>query len=119
MSSHSTLGNGEWLDVGHSLFSPDGSVEFKMQGDGKIAVYWGGQCRYQNTAQQRSDIKGVKMQEDGNLVMYDNSGKGQATWQTNTASPTGDHTVICAVQNDGNVVLYKGTQIWSSNTKKT
>jgi hypothetical protein len=43
---------------------------------------------------------------------------GNATWQTNTASPTGDNTVICAVQNDGNVVLYKGTQIWSTNTKK-
>ncbi len=46
----------------------------------------------------------------------DNSGK--AVWHTNTASPTGDSTVICAVQNDGNVVLYKGTPIWSSKTSK-
>lgn len=57
MSSHNTLGNGEWLKVGQSLWSEDGSVEFKMQGDGKIAVYWGGQCQFQNTKEQRQDIK--------------------------------------------------------------
>ena len=44
--------------------------------------------------------------------------KGNPVWHTNTASPTGDNTVICAVQNDGNVILYKGTPIWSSKTKK-
>ncbi|KAH7011272.1 bulb-type lectin domain-containing protein [Ilyonectria destructans] len=114
--SHNTLGNGEWLKAGESLWSQDGSVEFKMQGDGKIAVYWGGQCRYQSSAQQSSNMKGIVMQGDGNLCMYDNSGK--ATWHTNTAAPKGDDTVICAVQNDGNVVLYKGTPIWSSNTNK-
>ncbi|KAK6502515.1 hypothetical protein TWF506_003096 [Arthrobotrys conoides] len=114
--SHNTLGNGEWLLKGHSLFSQDGSVEFKMQEDGKIAVYWGGECRFQNTAQQRSDVKGIYMQTDGNLCMYDNN--GEPIWHTDTAGSTGDSTVICAVQNDGNVVLYKGTPIWSSNTYK-
>ncbi|KAF2463941.1 uncharacterized protein BDR25DRAFT_307479 [Lindgomyces ingoldianus] len=82
--SHNTLSNGEWL-------------LFKMQGDGKIAVYWGGQCRFQNTAVQRPNIKGIKMQEDSNLCMYTGS--------------TGNSPVICAVQNDINVVLYKGTLI--------
>lgn len=67
--SHNTLGNGEWLLAGESLWSKDGTVEFKMQGDGKIAVYRDGQCRFQNTAEQRGDIKGIKMQEDGNLVV--------------------------------------------------
>ncbi|KAI1502107.1 bulb-type lectin domain-containing protein [Biscogniauxia marginata] len=114
--SHNTLGNGEWLLKGTSLFSEDGTVEFKMQVDGKIAIYWGGKCQYQNTADQRQDVKGIHMQEDGNLCMYDHN--GTAIWHTNTASPTGDSTVICAVQNDGNVVLYKGTPIWSSHTQK-
>ncbi|KAF3933235.1 hypothetical protein ABW19_dt0201970 [Dactylella cylindrospora] len=113
---HNTLGNGEWLLRGQSLFSTDGSVEFKMQEDGKIAVYWGGECRFQNTVNQRYDVKGIKMQEDGNLCMYDDS--GTPIWHTNTASPKGDSTVVVAVQNDGNVVLYKGTPIWSSNTYK-
>jgi hypothetical protein len=69
MSSHNTLGNSEWLKTGQSLWSSDGSVEFKMQGDGKIAVYWGGKCQFQNTAEQTSGVKGLIMQEDGNLVM--------------------------------------------------
>lgn len=69
MPSHNTLGNGEWLEAGQSLFSNDGSVEFKMQTDGKIAVYWGGQCRWQNTPEQRYDMKGVQMQSDGNFCM--------------------------------------------------
>lgn len=41
---------------------------------------------------------------------------GTAIWHTNTAAPSGDSTTICAVQNDGNVVLYKGTPLWASNT---
>ncbi|KAF7557295.1 hypothetical protein G7Z17_g766 [Cylindrodendrum hubeiense] len=114
--SHNTLGNGEWLLKGKSLWSNDGSVEFKMQEDGKIAVYWGGQCRYQSTAEQTQNQKGIIVQTDGNMCMYDTSGK--ATWHTNTAAPTGNSTVVCAVQNDGNVVLYRGTPIWSSNTVK-
>ncbi|KAI1291423.1 bulb-type lectin domain-containing protein [Xylaria venustula] len=114
--SHNTLGNGEWLLTGNSLWSNDGSVEFKMQGDGKIAVYHSGKCQWQNTADQKQNIKGVKIQEDGNFCMYDKDGK--ATWHTNTAHPTGDSTCIVAVQNDGNVIVYKGTPIWSSNTQK-
>jgi len=111
--SHSTLGNGEFLKVGSSLFSPDGSTEFKMQGDGKIAVYWGGECRFQNTANQRSDIKGLQLGEDGILRLLDNN--GNSVWESNNDAP-GDSTVVCTVQNDGNVVLYKGTPIWASNT---
>ncbi|KAM5363450.1 hypothetical protein ACJZ2D_012017 [Fusarium nematophilum] len=65
--SHSTLGNGEWLLNGDSLWSPEGSVELKIQEDGKIAVYWDGECKFQSTEGEHEDIKGAKMQEDGNL----------------------------------------------------
>ncbi|KAI8626392.1 bulb-type lectin domain-containing protein [Xylariaceae sp. FL1651] len=102
--------------AGSSLFSQDGSVELKMQGDGKIAIYWDGKCQFQNSKEQRSDVKGVKMQEDGNLCMYTTDGK--AIWHTDTAGGKGDSTCIVAVQNDGNVVIYKGTPIWSSDTQK-
>ncbi|KAK4222573.1 Curculin-2 [Podospora fimiseda] len=113
---HSVLGNGEWLLVGQSLFSPDGNTEFKCQGDGKVAIYHSGTCVFQNTAEQRNDVKGVKMQEDGNLVLYDHNGK--ALWHTDTASPSGNTTTTLAVQNDGNVVLYNGTPIWAYKTGK-
>ncbi|KAI1810216.1 bulb-type lectin domain-containing protein [Poronia punctata] len=116
MPSHNTLGNGEWLLKGNSLFSEDGSVEFKMQEDGKIAVYWGGICQWQNTPDQNHNMKGIQMQGDGNLCLYDSN--GTPTWATDTANPTGDSTCIVAVQNDGNVVVYKGTPIWASQTQK-
>ncbi|KAK3990487.1 heterokaryon incompatibility protein-domain-containing protein [Cladorrhinum sp. PSN332] len=107
---HSVLGNGEWLLVGQSLFSPDGNTEFKCQSDGKVAVYNDGSCVFQNTDEQRHDVKGVKMQEDGNLVLYDHD--GNALWHTDTAGPSGNTTTTLAVQNDGNVVLYNGTPIY-------
>lgn len=43
--------------------------------------------------------------------------KGKVVWNPKLDGPS-DSTVICAVQNDGNVVLYKGTPIWASNTGK-
>ncbi|KAE8314334.1 hypothetical protein BDV41DRAFT_534063 [Aspergillus transmontanensis] len=64
-----TLGNGEWLEVGQSLWSQNGEVELKMQHDGKIAIYVNEKCVFQNTADQRDDVKGIHMQQDGNLVM--------------------------------------------------
>lgn len=67
--SHNTLGNGEWLYPGQSLISTDGSVQLKMQPDGKLAVYWNNECKFQSSAQQTANVKGLKMQEDGNLVI--------------------------------------------------
>ncbi|KAL2678373.1 hypothetical protein Neosp_009119 [[Neocosmospora] mangrovei] len=114
------LDNGEWLLVGQSIFSDDGTVELRMQDDGKLAVYYDDQCQWQNTAEQRDDIHGVKMQADGNFVMYDNSGTGTATWHTDTAGPTGDDTTYVAVQDDGNIVLYKNEDepIWATHSNK-
>ncbi|RGP59670.1 mannose-specific lectin [Fusarium sporotrichioides] len=90
-----TLKNGNWLMVGMSIFSKDRSVELRMQDDGKLAVYYNNRCA---------------CDEDG-----------QATWHTNTAAPYGDWKTFVAVQDDGNIVLYKNagaTPIWSSESKK-
>lgn len=116
-TTRSTLGNGETLKPGNSLWSPDGSVEFKVQVDGKIAVYWGGQCRWQSSVNQRNDLTGLVMQEDGNLVLYVTG--GVAIWQANTADKTAGKTHMLAVQNDGNVVVYQGTSLFTTKTTKT
>ncbi|SPJ80702.1 uncharacterized protein FTOL_08824 [Fusarium torulosum] len=114
------LNNGEWLLVDNSLFSEDGSVELRMQKDGKLAVYHGERCVWQNTAEQDWNIHGVKMQEDGNLVIYDDSGKGKATWHTDTSAGKGNNSTTLVVQNDGNVVLYNtgGVPIWATASNK-
>jgi hypothetical protein len=57
----------------------------------------------------------LKMQEDGNLVIYD--GTNAATWATDTWNKgTGPHHLV--VQDDGNLVLYdsKKAPTWASNT---
>ncbi|KAF4460870.1 Mannose-specific lectin [Fusarium albosuccineum] len=113
------LDNGEWLLVGQSIFSDDGSVELRMQDDGKLAVYYDDECQWQSTAEQRWDIKGAIMQEDGNFVIYDSTGD-EATWHTDTAGGTGDDTTFVAVQDDGNIVLYKDGDdaIWATSSNK-
>ncbi|CAJ0546635.1 Ff.00g012620.m01.CDS01 [Fusarium sp. VM40] len=102
------LDNDNWLYPGDSLTSENGNNEFKMQDDGKICIYWEGDCVWQNTEDQRDDIKGVHFTHDD-----------EAVW----ASDTSDHgdEVYLAIQDDGNVVLYKGEDddaeaVWASNT---
>ncbi|KEZ41964.1 hypothetical protein SAPIO_CDS6539 [Scedosporium apiospermum] len=84
--SHSTLGNGEWLYPGQCL----------------VKQVW--------------DVKGLKMQGDGNLVIYDNGDK--PFWSTGTTLRSGGDKVVLTVQNDGNAVLYKGEALWGSNSMK-
>ncbi|KAM0197371.1 hypothetical protein ACHAPA_009879 [Fusarium lateritium] len=111
------LDNDNWLYPGDSLTSDNGNNEFKMQDDGKICIYWEGDCVWQNTEDQRDDIKGVHLQDDGNFVLYTHD--EEAVWSSDT-SDRGDE-VYLAVQDDGNVVLYIGEDddaeaVWASNT---
>ncbi|KAK6703546.1 hypothetical protein SNK04_013467 [Fusarium graminearum] len=87
------LSNGDWLLAGNSIFSDDNGTEFRMQDDGKVAVYHG---------------------ED------DNSGTGHAIWHTDTAGGKGNQSTTLVVQDDGNVVLYNegGDPIWHTASNK-
>ncbi|KAH6993670.1 mannose-binding lectin [Fusarium venenatum] len=101
---YGTLDNGDWLMVGMSIFSKDRSVELRMQDDGKLAIYYNNRCAWQSTDQQVGNAKGAVMQGDGNFCIY------------------GDNKTFVAVQDDGNLVLYKNggaTSIWSSKSNNT
>ncbi|KAF4461216.1 mannose-specific lectin [Fusarium albosuccineum] len=89
------LGANEWLLVGNSIFSENG--------------------KWQNTEEQRSDIKGVKMQDDGNVVIYDNDDK--PTWESGDRRHAPN--AFLDVQDDGNVVALDDEeyQIWSTDTE--
>ncbi|KAJ5703723.1 hypothetical protein N7493_010861 [Penicillium malachiteum] len=114
MSQHSTIGPGEWLKPQTSLYSTDGNTELRMQSDGKIAIYRDGECVWQNTAEQRDDVKGIIDQDDGNFCMYTED--GTPIWATNTGGQGNSNTFL-TVQNDGNVVLYKVSEVlWASGT---
>ena len=49
----------------------------------------------------------VKVQEDGNLVLYQGAGTTKVLWATNTAGKGGAGTRL-VLQGDGNLVLYTG-----------
>ncbi|KAF5710059.1 mannose-specific lectin [Fusarium mundagurra] len=113
------LDNDNWLYPGDSLTSESGSNEFRMQEDGKIAIYWEGEFVWQNTEDQRDDIKGIHLQEDGNFVLYTHD--DEAVWASDTCGQ-GDE-VYLVVQDDGNVVLYKGEDdeaeaVWATSTNQ-
>ncbi|KNG85119.1 hypothetical protein ANOM_007080, partial [Aspergillus nomiae NRRL 13137] len=110
-----TLCAGEWLEAGHSLEPEDGSIKFTVQTDGNMVVYHGGKALFQNTAGQGKHIRGLKLEEEGNLCLYTTN--GEIVWQTNTHCPKGNNFFVRA-QDDGNVVFYHGINaLWATNTQ--
>jgi hypothetical protein len=66
--------------------------------------------------QSRTSVNGkytVTFQNDGNLVMYEQS--GSPVWASNTA---GSGATRAVMQEDGNFVVYKqdGSPAWATNT---
>jgi hypothetical protein len=76
------LDNDNWLYPGDGLTSENGSAEFKIEDDGRMSIYWDGECVWQNTDEGREDIKGIHLQDDGNLVLYTHD--DEPVWASNT-----------------------------------
>ena len=112
----------EWLE------SQDKKFFAKMQSDGNFVVYSakGANGRQQDHATWASNTNGkgsapfrFAMQEDGNLVLYDSTGR--PLWASNT-DKKGNGPYRTIMQNDGNLVLYdrdnKATWATGTNGKK-
>ena len=102
------------LRRGMEVRSSDGRYRFVMQNDGNLVLYgpsgralWATSFR---TGSWRSQ-EYVIFQADGNLVTY---GGGRAIWSSGTPG-SGARFVV---QNDGNLVIYNGSNraVWSSGT---
>lgn len=93
------------------LQSPDGRFRFVMQADGNVVLY-GPSGALWSTNTVGKPARELRMQNDGTLVLYDQN--SQVIW----ASGAGRHyNAFIVVQNDGNVVIYKGgTALWSTET---
>jgi CHAP domain/Putative Ig domain len=124
-NTQSSLGTGEELNAGQSLWSPSNLYHADMQSDGNFVVYPAGDNSSTGGAIWNSQTEGnpgdyLINQSDGNLVIYpagDNSTTGGALWNAWTE---GNTNVTLTMQDDGNLVVYSegGVALWSSVTGK-
>lgn len=108
-----SLGVNEGLRPGESIIAPNGRYTLRMQWDGNLVIYsqtrpiWG-------TATDGKSVSAVYMQGDGNLVMYDTSGR--AIWSSKTG---GKGSSVLYMQGDGNLVTYASSgATWGSGTNQ-
>jgi surface antigen len=115
----STLAAGEALSGywDQALYSPNGTFEFVMQGDGNLVYYNGaGQAMWASNTEGHPGAYLALQGTDGNLVIYSSS--GQPLWNSGTEGHPGDYL---AAQSDGNLVLYSpnGQALWATFTNGT
>lgn len=65
----STLGNGECLNTGESLLSPDGTCELKLEETGQLCLYKNGKIQWRKPEKGDSNTKCLTVQADGNVVI--------------------------------------------------
>lgn len=106
----SRLSRGESLQVGHSLYSPDGRTRFTLQDNANMVVFVDGRGDICDTGTTNiGEPKLLKLDGDGWLVLYDVD--DNALWKK---GPRGDHL---DVQDNSHVVLYPvtGDAIWATD----
>jgi hypothetical protein len=113
----SVLLSGQQLTTAEQLSPSTGRTVLIMQLDGNLVLYRvdnGAALFASNTSGQ--PVTHTVMQNDGNLVCYDDSGR--AHWATGT---NGNPGAWLFVQDDGNLVVYSagGAALWASNTVQT
>lgn len=100
------------LYVGGSCVSPDGRFHLDVQKDGNVVLYRFNE-KIWSAGTAGSSATALRMQTDGNFVLYGDS--GGPLWSSNTAGNPGAQV---RVQNDGNMVIYAVNQrvIWATET---
>jgi hypothetical protein len=120
------------LGPGNSLYSPTGAFRLTFQGNGNAVLQlvvdsalppldgaptspesldW---AQFWETDTAGTGASRISMQADGNLVIYNPTGR--AIWASNTA---GHVFASLIMQDDGNLVIYEQnsiTPIWATNT---
>jgi hypothetical protein len=106
-----TLNPGEVLGS-TGLIGPLGQTSLELQSDGNLVLNHDYQSVWK-TNTQGTTAKELVMQNDGNLVLYNNA--GQPVWFTGTSGNPG---AKLSLQLDGNMVIYSAgnTPLWQSGT---
>lgn len=105
-TENSQLQTGKILALGQSLTSENGLYNLIFQLDGNFVLYatYPPQQMLFATQTEKKYASTCIMQEDGNLVIYNDN--KDVLWATNTEGNPGSYLVV---QNDGNVCLYNST----------
>lgn len=100
------------LYPGQPLETADRRFKLVLQNDGNLVLYSPNRATW-NSRTANKDSAYLKMQADGNMVIYDSS--DHPLWDTNTYHHSGVHLVV---QPDGNLVLYDGRNnpVWNTMT---
>ncbi|KAJ1556410.1 hypothetical protein HK405_009493 [Cladochytrium tenue] len=115
---------GQSLRRGDALYSPSSRFRLALQQDGNLVLYDHGQFDAHaiwasNTDNSPADL--LVLQHDGNLCLYvAECGQDDCRWSSGSWGHGTGHDYRLAVQDDGNVVLYKegGEAIWATNTSQ-
>jgi hypothetical protein len=122
------LATGQALLVNQPLVSPLGQYYLLLQQDASLILYQrtaqGNKPLWNSGTQGKGGINcQLKMQADGNLVLYNE--QNQAIWSSNTYNPSANAGSNLVIQDDGNLVIYKNNQTgnsgditWTSNTQQ-
>lgn len=108
----SELTQGEVLNPGGEIRSPDNRFRFTYQVDGNVVLYQGAEAIWWSGTMGSGEGGQLRMQSDGNLVLYVGS---YVPFHTHTYMYPGARL---KVQNDGNAVIYdaSGQWQWQSGT---
>jgi hypothetical protein len=101
------------LHLGEKLRSKNGFHALVMQKDGNLVLQSLGQPVWASGTTDKN-VEKVRMQRDGNLVIYDS--KGDAVWSSGT---NGEGESNLFVQRDRNVVIYRENDdkpMWATNS---
>jgi len=105
-----TLTEGQKLQPGDSLTSPNGAYTVTLQNDGNLVLAARGNSVW-STGTNGQNVVRAEVQNDGNFVLYT---PDKPVWATNTKGKKGVRLVL---QDDRNLVLYaSGGPAWSSKT---
>ncbi|XP_020101373.1 mannose-specific lectin-like [Ananas comosus] len=110
-SAENILYTNDVLFGGQSL--TNGNFRFTMQTDCNLVLYDGGSAIWSSGTYRKGTGCYVKMQSDGNLVVY--NGSNNALWASNTDRGRGNY--VCILQRDRNVVVY-GPALWATGTNR-
>ncbi|MBX7435292.1 LysM peptidoglycan-binding domain-containing protein [Mycobacterium sp. Y57] len=106
-----TLREGEKLQRGQALTSPNGAYTVTLQDDGNLVLAERGRAVWA-TGTDGEDVVRAEVQKDGNFVLYT---PDKPVWHSDTK---GAKHVRLVLQDDRNLVLYADDKAaWSSGTQ--